>query len=200
MTDWITRPGETPLDISHLKPRLRRPGTRAAVNKAEAKNILKVTIKYLARRPTPRKAPFDYAWALRLHREMFGDVWDWAGQIRTHDLNLGLPWQQVEAALYTLLGDLPTWAGHGVDLVEQSVRLHHRAVQIHPFENGNGRWSRMLANIWLKRHNHAVTEWPEAAIGGESVERGRYLAAIRAADDGDEGPLIELSRRYTQEA
>jgi hypothetical protein len=61
----------------------------------------------------------------------------------------------------------------------------------------NGRWSRMLANIWLKRHNHPVTEWPEAVIGGESVERGRYLAAIRAADDGDEGPLLELCRRYT---
>ena len=81
--------------------------TRAAVNKAEAKNILKVTIQYLAKRPTPRKAPFDYAWALRLHREMFGDVWDWAGITRKHDLNLGLRWQQVETALYHLLGDLP---------------------------------------------------------------------------------------------
>jgi Fic-DOC domain mobile mystery protein B len=193
----MTRPGETPLDISHLKPRLRHKGTRAEVNKAEARNILKATIKYLARRPTPRKAPFDYAWALRLHREMFGDVWDWGGQIRKHDLNLGLPWQQVEAALYHLLVDLPTWAGYGVGLLEQSVRLHYRAVYIHPFENGNGRWARMLANIWLKRHGHAVTEWPEEVIGGESVERGQYLAAIRAADNGDEAPLLELSRHYT---
>ena len=55
----------------------------------------------------------------------------------------------------------------------------------------------MLANIWLKQHGHAVTEWPEEVIGGGSVERGQYLAAIRAADNGDETPLLDLSRHYT---
>ena len=44
-----------------------------------------------------------------------------------------------------------------IDLSEQAVLLHHRAVQIHPFENGNGRWSRLLANIWLKKHAHPIT-------------------------------------------
>jgi len=37
-------------------------------------------------------------------------------------------------------------------------------------------------------------------IGAESVQRGQYLAAIRAADKGDEAPLLELSRHYTPEA
>ena len=75
--------------------------------------------------------------------------------------------------------------------------LHHLAVQFHPFLNGNGRWSRMLANIWLKRNRRPVTEWPEQVIGRESPVRGEYLQAIRAADEGDYEPLFELHRRFT---
>jgi Fic family protein len=71
-------------------------------------------------------------------------------------------------------------------------------VQIHPFLNGNGRCARMLANIWLKRHGHGVIEWPEETIGARSVVREEYIAAIRAADDGDEGPLGELHQRFTR--
>ena len=71
------------------------------------------------------------------------------------------------------------------------MRLHYRAVGIHPFPNGNGRWARMLANIWLRRHGHPITEWPEETIGSVSVIRKEeHLTAIRAYDEGDEGPLL----------
>jgi len=53
----------------------------------------------------------------------------------------------------------------------------------------------MLANIWQWLHAHPPTHWPEATLGVESMARSEYLAAIRAADDGDYGPLIELHRR-----
>ena len=56
-----------------------------------------------------------------------------------------------------------------------AVHLHHRAVQIHPFLNGNGRWARLLANILLKLHKAPLTEWPEEAIGATSVIREEYL-------------------------
>ena len=69
--------------------------------------------------------------------------------------------------------------------------------RIHPFLNGNGRWSRMLANIGLKRNRRPVTEWPEQVIGRESPVRGEYLQAIRAADEGDCEPLFGLHRRFT---
>ncbi|MBI4208502.1 MAG: Fic family protein [Deltaproteobacteria bacterium] len=36
---------------------------------------------------------------------------------------------------------------------ELSARLHHRLVWIHPFENGNGRWARLIMNIHLKKYN-----------------------------------------------
>jgi fido (protein-threonine AMPylation protein) len=132
---------------------------------------------------------------------MFGKVWKWAGVFRTHDLNIGVPWQHIETKLEVLLGNLRAWQEGDMPLIEQAARLHHQAVFIHPFENGNGRWSRLLASIWQKLHGQKTTEWPAATSSThpeESRIREEYLAAIRSADAGDLEALIELHRRYTQ--
>jgi Fic-DOC domain mobile mystery protein B len=187
--------GETPIDPSGLLDRTSR--TRGRLNIVEAENIRKATVKYLAKRPTKRQAQFDYAWGLKLHREMFGEVWEWAGTLRTVEVTIGIPPEHVETSLYGLFQDLPVWAPSGALLLDQAVRLHHQAVRIHPFLNGNGRWARMLANIWLRLHYHPITIWPEENIGRRSAVRDEYIAAIQAADNGDDGPLFELHRRYT---
>ena len=190
-----TLPGETPIDdISGL--RIKGISTRAELNAAEAENILKATLKYFASRPSRRIAPFSVAWMLKLHREMFGDVWSWAGEIRSCDLNIGVPFYQVRADLHTLAEDLATWRKFEHDVVEQAARLHFRSVRIHPFLNGNGRWARMLANILLKQNRSPIIEWPEEVIGTESKIRGEYIAALKEADKGDDQPLIALHRRF----
>ena len=65
-------PGQTPLDdLSGL--RIRGITNMAELSAAEAENIRKATIKYLAARPTRRSARFDVLWMRKLHIEMFGD-------------------------------------------------------------------------------------------------------------------------------
>jgi Fic-DOC domain mobile mystery protein B len=193
---WTPIPGETPIDISGLK--IKGIGTRGELNVFEAENINKVVLKYLATKPTRRSASFDYSWVLKLHKEMFGDVWKWAGKTRQEDLNFGVRWTQVQSMLMTLLGDLSFWeANNSMGLLEQAMYLHHRAVQIHPFQNGNGRWSRMLANIWLKLHDHPITLWPEKAVEETSEVRNEYLSAIKQADAGRYGEFLSLHQRYT---
>ena len=172
---------------------------RGKLNVVERQNILRATVKYLAAKPRKKTAPFTSAWCERLHREMFGDVWKWAGKIRDRDLNLGCPFAVVRENLANLLADLHSWSAFDMPLVEQATRLHYRAVAIHPFENGNGRWSRMLANIWLKRNDHPIIRWPEETIGTESPIRSEYLSAIKLADKGDLEPLIAMHRRYLDE-
>lgn len=76
---------------------------------------------------------------------------------------------------------------------------HHGAVRIHPFSNGNGHWSRLLANIWLKLHGAPLIFWPEPSIGVASEVRGEYLDAIRAADRGEFAPLLALHQRFGSE-
>ncbi len=189
-------PGQTPLDdISGLRDRSIR--TRAELNNAEALNIRKAVVKYLLRRPNRRVAPFDLDWLLRLHEEMFGDVWTWAGTVRTRELNIGPAPVEVRPRLTHLLDDLAAWGGFAMPLDEQAARLHHGAVLIHPFLNGNGRWARMASNIWLRMGGQPVVEWPEETIWAASVIRGEYLEAIRAADGGDFRALLELHRRHT---
>jgi Fic-DOC domain mobile mystery protein B len=198
VTGWKPVPDETPIDdLSGL--RVSGITTRAEMNAVEAENIRRAVVKYLAGKPSRRTAPFDLSWLLKLHHEMLGAVWDWAGSPRTTVVNIGVEPLQIQVALQGLLDDLEYWQEHDVDLLEQAVRLHHRAVQIHPFKNGNGRWARLLANIWLKLHDHLPTAWPEETIGTESAIRSDYIAAVKAADDGDFEPLRALHRRYTGE-
>jgi len=198
VSSWEHVTGETPIDPSGLRLRHRGSVTnRRELAVVEALNISKAVLKYLASKPSSRSAPFDYAWFLKLHKEMFGDVWKWAGIVRTHDLTLGVPHPQIFGRLMELVGNLHSWSkfGHPVEL--QAVRLHHESVRIHPFENGNGRWARLLANIWLKRHDMPIVAWPDTLLGPESTARAEYLAAIRAADEGNYGPLTAIHRRFT---
>jgi len=198
MPVWKPIPGETPIDdISGLKP--KGVTTRAQLNEVEAGNIRKAVMHYLVGKPSRRQAPFTLEWCYKLHRQMFGDVWRWAGHKRTTELNLGVPPHRIDVDLKNLMDDLAYWRDKGeMDTLEQVARLHHRAVFIHPFLNGNGRWSRLLANIFLKQSVDKVTIWPEETVGHASVIRAEYLAAVRAADGGDYRPLIDLHRRYMQ--
>jgi Fic-DOC domain mobile mystery protein B len=198
MTDWQSIPGETPIDPSGLRPAIRRVvHNRAQLNPFEAENVRLATVKYLARTPSRRLAPFTLEWVLKLHKEMLAKVWLWAGKVRTIELNLGSPAWRIATELHDLLDDLRCWESSSMTPVEQAATLHYRAVHIHPFENGNGRWARLLANIWLKQHGQAVTVWPEEGItGATSVIRDQYIEALKAADQYDMSLLIELHNRY----
>ncbi|MEN8148472.1 MAG: mobile mystery protein B [Planctomycetota bacterium] len=197
MTTWETIPGETPIDPSGLKHK-GSVTNRKELAVVEAKNINKAFLKYLAARPSRRSAPFDYDWLLRLHDEMFGEVWEWAGVVRSEDLNLGVHHYQIRERLVALLGDLHSWSGFGTSIEEQAVLLHHKAVQIHPFQNGNGRWARLLSNLWLKLHGEPIVAWPDEVLGESSPVRDEYLDAIKAADRGDYEGLTELHRRFQE--
>ena len=196
MANWHPIKGETPIDdVSGLK--IRSVTNRKELSAVEAENIRQAMVKYMSARPSRKQAPFNLHWLKSLHREMFGRVWTWAGEFRTCELNLGIRANQIETQLHTLLGDLEYWEQHRTPLVEQATMLHHRAVAVHPFLNGNGRWARLLANIWLALHDHPATQWPEETLGDESTIRQEYLAAVRSADGGDYAALSELHERFT---
>ena len=196
MASWEPIEGETPIDPSYLKDKSIK--TREQLNIAEAKNILKPIVKYLGAKPSKKIAPFDLSWFQQLHEEMFCDVWEYAGKFRQEDLNLGSKWQNVQTELSQLEGDIAYWIEHKTyEPLELSVRIHFRAVTIHPFSNGNGRWSRLLGNIFLKQNDHPLVKWPEETIGVEkSIARDAYLGAVKKADTGDLIELIGLHEKY----
>lgn len=180
-------------DISGLKLDITKQYTLKDIYKYEAKNIQKATLKYMLDKPNKKVAPFSFEWLLQLHYEMFGDVWDWAGKIRQVELSIGVKAYLVSTELKMLVDDFKYWEENkSFDVIEIASRLHHRAVQIHPFKNGNGRWSRMLANIYLKQNGLQPTRWNEDLLAKENPHRDDYIEALKGADNGDYSKLIEL--------
>src|SRR5574344_1785818 len=80
------------------------------------------------------------------------------------------------------------------DVYEIASRLHHRAVQIHPFQNGNGRWSRMLANIYLRQKGLMPVKWQEDLVASENPKRSEYIQALKKADNRNYTNLIEMHK------
>jgi len=74
------------------------------------------------------------------------------------------------------------------------VRLHHRLVQIHPFPNGNGRHSRLLADLLVIRLGAARFSWGSISLRDASQVRQRYIGALHTADQHDIGPLLAFAR------
>lgn len=180
-------------DTSGLKLSTSRQYTLQEIYVHEAKNIAKATIKYFSKAPDKKIAPFSYEWFLKLHEEMFGDVWEWAGKLRQVELSIGIKAYLVSTELKKLVDDLAFWEEHkSFDVIEIATRLHHRAVQIHPFKNGNGRWSRMLANIYLRQNGLKPSKWNEDLLSKENPHREDYINALKQADNGDYTELIRL--------
>ena len=87
------------------------------------------------------------------------------------------------------------WDNHkSFDVYEIASRLHHRAVQIHPFQNGNGRWSRMLANIYLRQKGLMPVKCQEDLLASENPKRNEYIQALKKADNRDYTDLIEMHK------
>jgi fido (protein-threonine AMPylation protein) len=191
------RPGETPIDdFSGLKiPNIY---TLKELSFHEAINIANAIVDYF--RQGDRKRPsFDIEGVKAIHRDMFCDAWEWAGRFRLKDID-SVPFAShfihIQEHLHNLLEDVKVWDAGSADAIEQAGLLHHRAVQIHPFSNGNGRWSRMLTNVWLLERQQTLVEWP-ADFGEDSPIRKEYIDALKAADHGDLEPFIALHRRFT---
>jgi len=186
----------TPLnDISGLKLSNDQVYSLKEIYVAEANNIALATIKYLSAPPSKKIAPFSYEWLSGLHEEMFGNVWDWAGKFRQLELSIGIKAYQVPTALKELANDITFWNQHKTfDIYEIATRIHHKAVQIHPYNNGNGRWSRMLANIYLRQNGSMPVKWQEDLLSKQNSKRDEYIKALKDADNGDYRSLISMHK------
>jgi fido (protein-threonine AMPylation protein) len=149
-----------PDDISGFKLSINKAYTKDEIFLLEAQNISKAYLKYFATKDSSKNISFTMSWLQELHNEMMGDVWDWASKFRQVELSIGVKAYLVSTELKKLVDDINFWHEHKVfgDSFEIAARIHHRAVFIHPFFNGNGRWARMLANIYLAKNKKLPTK------------------------------------------
>jgi Fic-DOC domain mobile mystery protein B len=164
---------------------------RSELNEAEQENILRAQDWALGRSRDPLSEKF----VKDLHRRMFSDVWRWAGEFRTSERNLGIAFYTIPAAMRHLLDETNAWIGYqSYPADEIAVRFHHRLVQIHPFPNGNGRLSRLMADLLVIRLGGERFSWGSASLREVGGVRQRYIAALQVADNHDIGPLLAFAR------
>lgn len=84
-----------------------------------------------------------------LHRSLYGDIWTWAGVYRTRELNIGIAPEQIAVELRGSLETIRYHWKHTDDWTarELGVAAHAESVRIHPFTDGNGRTTRLLADL-----------------------------------------------------
>ena len=144
--------------------------------------------------PQPRRSPHRKIHQA-LHKRMLGDVWRWAGKFRTTERNLGIPFYEIPTALRLLLDDTKAWMEYkSYPPDEIAVRFHHRLVQIHPFPNGNGRHSRLAADVLVVSLGRSPLGWGRGLALDAADLRALYIAALQGADRGDPTDLIAFAR------
>jgi Fic-DOC domain mobile mystery protein B len=165
---------------------------RRELNEVEQQNIYEATSWALLQ---SRSDPLDEEFAKRLHERMFGKVWKWAGQYRTSDKNIGVPRLQIQVELVRVNGDVRYWIENKTYPPDEiAARFHRGIVFVHPFPNGNGRWSRLMADILLKRLGGKPFSWGSSALREPDATRACYIAALKAADSHDFAPLLAFVR------
>ena len=96
---------------------------------------------------------------------MFDQTWKWAGLFRKRQINIGVTSSNIVPELVYLFGDIEFWLQNNTyPIYEIATRFHHLLVSIHPFPNGNGRYSRLYTDLLLKNQLHEVFTWKESNI------------------------------------
>ena len=137
------------------------------------------------------------------HRRWLGNVYVWAGRYRT--LNMGKADFQFAASgqIPRLMDDLdkkclpvhtPCTGMSEDQLTEAIAIVHVELILIHPFREGNGRLSRLLANVMALQAG-----WPELDYTTWDDCKADYFASIQAGMS-DYVPMKRLVRRVLREA
>lgn len=164
---------------------------RRELNELEQQNILAASIWAFGR----RRAPVSEAFGRSLHRRMFGDVWRWAGAYRTTDKNIGVRYWEAPTRLREAFNNANYWVEQRTFTPDEiAVRFHHALVWIHPFPNGNGRWSRMMADLLVVSLGQPRFTWGRSALASPNEMRRAYIAALKAADNHDFAALLAFAR------
>jgi Fic-DOC domain mobile mystery protein B len=164
---------------------------RRELNEAEQINI-GAALRWADAR---KRNVLDRTFLNELHRQMFGEVWRWAGHYRTTARNIGVEAFRIGTDVQHAIDDARYWIEHATYPPDEiAVRFSHRLVAIHPYPNGNGRFSRLVGDLLARQLGRPPFTWGRANLVDAGHTRKQYIEALRAADDHDIKPLLTFAR------
>ena len=169
--------------------------TDAAELRAVEATLTASRIYDVIRNPIP--GGYDLSHLRAFHRQIFQDVYEWAGEVRTVSLGRGVLFSLPEhiAAdadeLFSWLARTDHLRGRGrADFVDGLTELLSDLNALHPFRDGNGRTQRAFVGQLARDAGHQV-HW----VAMDAAENN---AACKAAHEGDAGPLHAMLDRMVE--
>lgn len=146
-------------------------GTTCLINKLNIRDeqllqetesaITLAKISYLNMNPLP--GAYDFAHYRAIHRFLFSDLYDWAGELRTVDLSKkGTSFMAADRiekstnACFARIAALDFTALERGRLLEELADFYSTVNMIHPFREGNGRTQRVYFTQWLRHIGYDV--------------------------------------------
>ncbi|NCN22324.1 mobile mystery protein B [Candidatus Falkowbacteria bacterium] len=191
----VSKKGQTPIeddDREYLK--IKGLSSLEELNFYEHENITKARRWLLKKKKFKAEEVLREKFILEIHKKMFADVWLFAGKLRDKDMNIGSSVRNIRTDLRNLIDDFKYWLDNKTFSQEEMiVRFKHRLVKIHPFRNGNGRHSRLMAEVLCEKvFSLAPFSWGN--VENDDGAREKYLQALRLADSGDYREILGLVR------
>ncbi len=186
--------GATPLDPNEANGlKLSHITTQAELNRWEQENIGEALV-WIGKRRRTDILTMEFLKAL--HLRMYGKVWRWAGEFRTTEKNIGVNYKTILLRTAELLDTVRFWIDHKTFPPDEiAYRFHHQLVLIHVFPNGNGRHSRLMADLLLEETLGVKRfSWGSTDLIAQSDIRSRYIAALKKADSHDYTDLANFVR------
>jgi Fic-DOC domain mobile mystery protein B len=193
-SDYID--GQTPLNEEEqnglLIPSIT---TREELDEFEQLNIEKA-IQWTFGKKWKAEQMFSEKFVKDLHKRMYGEVWKWAGAFRESEKNLGIKSYLIPTELKVLLDDAIFWVQNDTYSPDElAIRFKHRLVSIHCFSNGNGRHSRLMADLIMEKlFNATFFSWGSSNLVKATETRKAYIKAVKMADKQDLQPLIVFAK------
>jgi Fic-DOC domain mobile mystery protein B len=183
-------PGATPIDEEILQGLIPNLTLQSELNEYEEQNIAKAFL-WASRSRILKKDLLSVSGICILHKKMFGDTWNWAGQFRKRQTNIGVSPNRIQSDLKILLDDVKFWIQNKTYSNEEiGIRFHHRLVLIHPFPNGNGRLSRLAADLLMQILGEKSFSWSSSNLNQDGEIRKKYINALKVADQTENYSLL----------
>jgi Fic-DOC domain mobile mystery protein B len=172
----IYQEGQTPLTEEEKEGLIPSISTREELDILEQNNIQQAMLWAYKINIKPHQLLTE-EFIKKLHKKMYNKVWKWAGTFRKTDKNIGVLWWQVNIELKQLLDDVNFWITNKTFSEEEvAIRFKHKLVAIHCFPNGNGRHSRLMADIMINKiFKKAMFTWGSKNLTEASQIRKTYI-------------------------
>jgi excisionase family DNA binding protein len=135
---------------------------------------------------------------LKIHELIFSGILENAGNYRNCQVYIeGCNFTPPSACeIPDLMKELLHWLNNNPEElrpIELAAVFHHKIVSIHPFDDGNGRVSRLLTNLLLINNGYTLTVIKQ-------VDRKKYYGTLQKADNGNLKPFVNFIARCVEQS